>query len=169
LFLEQRVSVFFETRVTLSPSLQLSDTERAAQSLGVQLHLFDARELRDLDAAFGGMARERVAGVVALADPMFIGQRKQIADLAMRVRLPIAFARSENAEAGDLISYGPNLADQFHRAADYVHRILQGALPSDLPVEEPTKLELVINSRTARVLSLAIPPSLLLRADRVIE
>ena len=115
------------------------------------------------------MARARVAGVTALADPMFISQRKQIADLALRARLPTAFARRENVDAGGLMSYGPNLADQFRRAADYVHRILQGALPSDLPVEEPTRLELVINLKTARVLGLTIPPSLLLRADQVLE
>lgn len=149
--------------------LQLSDTERAAHALGVQLHLSDAREPRDLEAAFEGMARARVAGVTALADPMFLSQRKRIADLALRARLPTAFARRENVDAGGLMSYGPNLADQFRRAADYVHRILQGALPGDLPVEEPTRLELVINLKTARVLGLTIPPSLLLRADQVLE
>jgi putative ABC transport system substrate-binding protein len=133
------------------------------------LHLSNAREPRDLEAAFEGMARARVAGVTALADPMFISQRKQIADLALRARLPTAFARRENVDAGGLMSYGPNLADQFRRAADYVHRILQGALPGDLPVEEPTRIELVINLKTARVLGLTIPPSLLLRADQVLE
>ncbi len=142
--------------------LQLIDVERAALALGVQLQLYDAREPRDLEAAFEGMARERMAGVTVLAVAMFISQRKRIAELAFRARLPTAFARRENVDAGGLISYGPNLADQFHRAADYVHRILQGARPGDLPVEEPTKLELVVNLKTARVLGLPIPPSLLL-------
>jgi len=152
-----------------SAKLLLAETERAAQSLGLRLHLSDAREPRDMEAAFAAMGRERVVGLTVLADPMFISQRKQIADFALRARLPTAFARRENVEAGGLISYGPNLTAQFRRAADYAHRILQGAAPGDLPVEEPTKLELVVNLGTARALGLTIPPSLLLRADQVIE
>lgn len=152
-----------------SAKLLLAETERAAQFLGLRLHISDAREPRDLEAAFAAVGRERVVGLTVLADPMFISQRKPIADFALRTRLPTAFARRENVEAGGLISYGPNLTAQFRRAADYAHRILQGAAPGDLPVEEPTKLELVVNLGTARALGLTIPPSLLLRADQVIE
>jgi putative ABC transport system substrate-binding protein len=100
---------------------------------------------------------------------MFLSQSKQIAQLALRARLPSAFARRENVDAGGLISYGPNLADQFRVAGGYVHRILQGAIPGDLPVEEPTRLELIVNLNAARSLGIAIPPSLLLQADQVLE
>ncbi len=149
--------------------LQLVEAERAAQSLGIRLHLSDAREPRDLEAAFAAMGRERVAGVTALADPMFLSQSKQIAQFALRARLPSAFARRENVDAGGLMSYGPNLADQFRSAGGYVHRILQGATPGDLPVEEPTRLELIVNLNAARALGITIPPSLLLQADQVLE
>jgi putative ABC transport system substrate-binding protein len=149
--------------------LQLSESERAAQALGVQLLLFDARQPGDLDAALERMARERVAGFVALADPMFISQRSRIAELAMRLRLPSAFARKENVDVGGLISYGPDLADQFFRAAYYVHRILQGTLPSALPVEEPAKLVLAVNLKTAATLGVTVPRITLLAADVVIQ
>jgi putative ABC transport system substrate-binding protein len=149
--------------------LQLGETERAAHSMGVRLWVSDVREPRQLEEAFAVMRRERVAGVTALADPLFVSERKQIAELALRARLPTAFARRENVDAGGLVSYGPNLARQFRRAADYVHRIFQGATPGDLPVEEPTLLELIVNQRTAKALGLTIPPSLLQRADQVIE
>jgi ABC-type uncharacterized transport system substrate-binding protein len=100
---------------------------------------------------------------------MFIGQRHRIADLAMKSRLPTVFARRENAEGGGLMSYGPSLSDQFRCAATYVDKILKGADPAGLPIEQPTTLELVINLKTAKALGLTIPPSLLQRADQVIE
>jgi putative ABC transport system substrate-binding protein len=100
---------------------------------------------------------------------LFLSPRSQIVLLASRNRLPVVYGLREFAEAGGLMSYGPNIADQFRRAAIYVDKILRGAKPGDLPVEQPTKLDLVINLKTAKALGLAIPPSLLLRADQVIE
>jgi len=100
---------------------------------------------------------------------LFLTERRQIAELALKARLPTAFARSENVEAGGLISYGPKLTELFRQAALYVDKILKGAKPADLPVEQPTKFELVINMKTAKALGLTLPPSLLLRADQVIE
>jgi putative ABC transport system substrate-binding protein len=115
------------------------------------------------------MAAARVAGVVVLSEPFFIEERRRIADLARKNRVPTVFSRSENVEAGGLMSYGPSLTGQFRQAAVFVDKILKGAKPADLPVEEPTKLELTVNLKTARALGITIPQSVLVRADRVIE
>jgi len=108
-------------------------------------------------------------GLVVIADPLFAAERARLAELALAHRLPSAFSRRENAQAGALLSYGPNLGAQFRRAAGYAAKILRGAAPADLPVEQPTHLELVLNLRTAKALELSLPPSLLIRADEVIE
>src|SRR5262249_18278724 len=118
---------------------------------------------------FESMIRENAMGVVTIPDPIFITLRQPIADLAMRNRMPTIFARRENVEAGGLISYGPSLRDQLRQTANYVDKILKGAKPVDLPVEQPTKFELAINLKTAKVLGLKMPPTLLARADEVIE
>jgi putative ABC transport system substrate-binding protein len=115
------------------------------------------------------MVRERANGVVVAQDPIALGSRSQVVLLAARSRLPAVYGVREFAEVGGLMSYGPNIADQFRRAAFYVDRILKGAKPGDLPVEQATKFELVINLKTAKALGLTIPPSLLARADQVIE
>jgi putative ABC transport system substrate-binding protein len=115
------------------------------------------------------MVRERANGVVVAQDPVILGPRSQVVLLAARSRLPAVYGLREFVEAGGLMSYGPNVADQFRRAAIHVDKILKGAKPADLPVEQPTKVELVINLKTAKALGLTIPPSLLLRADQVIE
>jgi len=115
------------------------------------------------------MTAERVSGVVLVADPTLVEHRQKIAELAQRSGLPTIFQRRENAEAGGLLSYGPNLNDQFRQTTLYVDRILKGAQPADLPVEQATKFELVINLRTAKALGLTVPPMLLGRADEVIE
>ena len=115
------------------------------------------------------MVGENAKGVIALADPLLISQRAQLADLAQNARLPLIFSRRENVEAGGLISYGPSLLGQFRDTAMYVDKILKGADPANLPVEQPTRLELVVNLKTAKALGLAVPPSILLRADKVIE
>ena len=115
------------------------------------------------------MAKARVDAAVFFADPLWVSQRQRIAELALRHRLPTMFAREENVEAGGLMAYGSNLTAQFRRTAVFVDRILKGARPAELPVEQPTTLELAINMKTAKALGLAIPQSLLLRADRVIE
>ena len=148
---------------------QFRETEAAARSLGIKVQLVDVRNAAELDSAFSVMRKVRPDAFTVMADALFISQKTQIGNLAARTRLPSVFARSENAEAGGLISYGPTLTDQFRQAAIYVDKILKGAKPRDLPVEEPTRIYLVINLKTAKALSLRIPQPLLLRADRVIE
>lgn len=122
----------------------------------------------DVDRVFGDMKRDTEA-VMVYANPFMATQRPRLAELAARYRLPTMHDFSSYVEAGGLVSYGAKLPDLYRRAALYVDRILKGAKPGDLPIEQPTKFELVINLKTARALGLAIPPSLLLRADQVIE
>ena len=150
-------------------ALQLRETESAGRSMGLALHLVEARIPADLEPAFAISAGARAKGVVALPDPMFLSQRKTIADLARKARLPTAFGRRENVDAGGLLSYGPSIRDQFRHAAEYVDRIFKGADPATLPVAQPTKFELLINITTAKAIDLEIPPTLLARADEVIE
>jgi putative ABC transport system substrate-binding protein len=132
------------------------------QSVGV-------RGPKGLDAAFVAMKRARADAVIVLEATAFFPDRQRIADLALMHRLPMTAQAREYAEAGALISYGTDYLDLFRRAAMYVDRILKGAKPADLPVEQPTKFELIINLKTAKALGLTIPPSLLQRADQVIE
>jgi putative tryptophan/tyrosine transport system substrate-binding protein len=143
--------------------------EAAAKAAGVRLRFVDVRTSEDIDRAFSDMIRSRVDAVIVWGGVMFIYERRRIADLAAKNRLPGTYTMSEFVDAGGLMSYAPNIADNFRRAADYVDKILKGAKPADLPVEQPTKFELVINLKTANALGLAIPPSVLHRADRVIE
>jgi putative ABC transport system substrate-binding protein len=147
----------------------LKDTELAAQRLKVQLQLLEARGPDDFDRAFSAMIRERAAALIVLPSVMFYEEHKRIVDLATKNRLPTVFAFREAVAAGGLMAYGASLPDLFRRAATQVDKILKGAKPADLPVEQPTKFELVINLRTAKALGLTIPPSLLQRADQVIE
>ncbi len=152
-----------------SVDLQFKETQAAARLLGIELQFVDVRDPKELEGAFSAMAKAHVGALTVLADQMITSQRKQIADLAIRSRMASVFARPEHAEAGGLISYGPTQTDQFHYAGIYVGKILNGAKPADLPVEQPTKFELLINLKTAKALGLKIPPSILQRADRVIE
>ena len=141
----------------------------AARALGLRLQSLEARGPGEIDSAFVAMGREQAGAVVVLADSMLIDQRTRIADLAARRRLPMVAWPIDYAEAGGLMAYGPSVADMFRRAATYVDRILKGAKAADLPIEQPTKFELVINLRAAKALGLAIPQSLLLRADQVMQ
>jgi putative ABC transport system substrate-binding protein len=150
-------------------ALAIRDMKVAARSLGVQLQLLEARGPSEIGSAFAAMTTERAGAVIVLVDSMLIDHRTRIADLAARRRLPTVSATIETAEAGGLIAYGPSVRDMFRRAAAYVDKILKGAKPADLPIEQPTKFELVINLRTARALGLTIPQSVLLRADQVIQ
>jgi ABC-type uncharacterized transport system substrate-binding protein len=143
--------------------------ESAARNLGVSFQSVEVRARDDFDGAFAAMVRERANGVVVAQDPVTFDSRSQVVLLAAKNRLPAVYGVREFAEVGGLMSYGPNIADQFRRAATYVDKILKGARPGDLPIEQPTKFELVINLKTARALGLTIPPSLLQRADQVIE
>ena len=144
-------------------------TEAAAKAAGVRLRFVDVRTAEDFERAFSDMIRTRVDALIVWGGVMFIYERKRIAELAARNRLPGAYTMSEFVDAGGLLSYSPNIADNFRRAAGYVDKILKGAKPADLPVEQPTKFELVVNLKTARALGLTVPLSLLHRADRVIE
>jgi ABC-type uncharacterized transport system substrate-binding protein len=135
----------------------------------MQLQLLEARSPAEFDGAFAAMAKERVAALVVVPDSMFQLHRARLGDLAARSRLPAAYGVREYAEAGGLMSYGPRLSDLWRRGAIFVDKILKGAKPADLPVEQPTKFELVINLKTAKALGLTIPQSLLMRADQVIE
>jgi putative ABC transport system substrate-binding protein len=145
------------------------EVESAARILGVQLQVVEARARNQFDGAFDAMARERCDAVVVQADPLFFTARRQIVDLAARHRLPAIYHAREVVELGGLMSYGVSLASQFRRAAVYVGKILEGAKPGDLPVEQPTTFELVINLKTGKSLGIAIPQNLLLRADEIIE
>jgi ABC-type uncharacterized transport system substrate-binding protein len=144
-------------------------TEAAAQALGVRLQFVEAKRQEDFGGAFGEMTRAHVEAVIVWGGVLFIHERKRIAELAAKNRLPSSYAMSEFVDAGGLMSYAPNVAENFRRTAGYVDKILKGTKPADLPVEQPTKLELVINVKTAKALGLTIPPSLLQRADRVID
>jgi putative ABC transport system substrate-binding protein len=143
--------------------------EAAAQQLGVQVLTVPVRTLEDLDGAFAMMARERVNGFLFVASPLSRSQRALIAELSLKHRLAGMFGIRENVEAGGLMSYAPDFQDLTRRAATYIDKILKGAKPGDLPIEQPTKFELVINLKTAKALGLTIPQSLLQRADQVIE
>jgi len=155
--------------VNLTNALQLKETRSAASALGVTLLSFDAKGPDDIDGVFTAIKKEHVGALIVLADAMLLGQRTRIADLAVKSRLPSISGIPENAEAGGLMAYAASRLDIFRRAATYVDKILKGAKPADLPIEQPTKFELVINMKTAKALGLTIPPSLLMRADRVIE
>jgi putative ABC transport system substrate-binding protein len=137
--------------------------------MGVTLLPVDARGPHEFDGAFATMIRERAGGLVELPDPMFLTERNRLADLAAQNRLPAIYGFREHAAAGGLMAYGVNLRDSYRRAATYVDKILKGAKPADLPVEQPTKFELVINLKTAKALGLTLPQSLLQRADEVIQ
>ena len=127
------------------------------------------RSATEFDAAFSAIVRERAGSVLILSTPLFIGGAKRLADLALTHKLPSMFGAREHVEAGGLLSYSPDRADLYRRAATYVDKILKGANPADLPVQQATKFELIINLKTAKALGLTIPQSLLLRADEVIQ
>ena len=152
-----------------SGAAAMSYLNAAARSLGVELQLVEARNPQEIDRAFAAMTREHAGAVVVLPDAIYGNQIKQIVGLAAQRRLPAIYTLVESAEAGGLMVYGPNLTDLERHAATFVNKILKGAKPADLPVEQPTKFDLVLNLKTAKVLGLTIPPSLLARADQVIE
>ncbi len=147
----------------------LKEAEVAARALGVRLQFVEARGPADFDRAFSEMTRARAGALTVLGSPMFFNERRRLVDLAAKNRLPAVYGFREVVNAGGLMAYGPNTDDMFRRAATYVDKILKGAKPGDLAVEQPTKFELVINLKAAKALGLTIPPSLLGRADQIIE
>ncbi len=148
---------------------RLEAAEVAARALGVRLQVVEARGPENFDRAFSDMTGARTDALYVLATPVFEDQRRRLVDLAAKNRLPTVYSFKGWAQDGGLMSYGPDIADLSRRAATYVDKILKGAKPGDLPVEQPTKFELVINLKTAKALGLTIPQSLLQRADQVIE
>jgi putative ABC transport system substrate-binding protein len=152
-----------------SSELRLSEVQAAARALGMQVQVFNAGNSREIDAAFAAMVREHVEAILIVPDPVFNGRRIQLVHLASRHALPAIYWQREFAEAGGLLSYGSSIGDAFRQIGAYVGRILRGAKPTDLPVVQSSKFELVINAQSARVLGIDIPPTLLARAEEVIE
>ncbi len=149
--------------------LNVEETEAAAKRLGLTMHSVPVRRPAGLEAAFAAVVRGRAGGLSIVPSPMFFSHRKRLAELAVKHRLPTVVGPREFVEAGGLLGYAADIPDLFRRAAVYVEKILKGAKPGDLPVEQPTKFELVINLKTAKALGLTVPPALLGRADQVIE
>jgi putative ABC transport system substrate-binding protein len=164
----RRVAILTNPANPVQPLL-VRDLKTAGQSLGIPLLFLEAGGADDIERAFVTVAKERVGALLVVGDSVLGLHRTKIATLAAKNRVPAAYGARENVDAGGLMSYGPNVLANFKRAAVFVDKILKGANPADLPVEQPTKFELVVNLKTAKALGLTIPPSLLLRADQVIE
>ena len=163
-----RVAVFGDS-TTPGNAQSLKETELAAKSFKVQLQYLDILGPKDIESAFREASKGRADAVLVLGAPVLISQRKQIADLAVKNRLPAMYPSPEYVEDGGLMSYGVSVVDLYRRTATYVDKILKGRKPADLPVEQPTKFELVINLKTAKQIGLTIPQSVLYRADKVIK
>jgi putative tryptophan/tyrosine transport system substrate-binding protein len=163
-----RIGVLFSpTAPSHRPAVQAVET--AGEKLGVQLVMMPARTVEDFEGAFSTMSRGHVGGFLAVTAPVTISHRARLADLALKHRLPGMFGSKENVEAGGLMSYSADFNDMMRRAAIYIDKILKGVKPAELPVEQASKYELIINLKTAKAIGLAIPESFLLRADKVIE
>jgi putative ABC transport system substrate-binding protein len=164
-----RVAVLWNPANSAFQALQLGQVEVAARMAGLQLQLLKARAPNEFEAAFADIVKEGTPALAVLGDPLFNIYAAAVAELALKNRLPTVSAGRAFTGAGILLSYGPSYFDLHKRAAAYVDKILKGAMPADLPVEQPTKFELVINLKTAKALGLEVPPTLLARADEVIE
>lgn len=164
-----RVAVLVNPANASSVAMVLKPLQAAAQSKRIAMSSVEARAPQEIDAAFARVVREKAEAVIVVQDALFSQQRGRLADLAAKHRLPTIGRDPYYAEAGGLMSYGPDALDNFRRVATYVHKIFKGAHPGDLPVEQPTKFALIVNRKTAGALGLAIPQSVLLRAEQVIE
>jgi len=162
------VAVLWNPDVPVS-TLGFKETQTAAHALGLQLQSLEVRGPDEFDQAFAAMTSEHADALVVLSNPLFFEHRRQLAELAVKHRLPAIFLFREYVEAGGLMAYGANLNDMWRRAASYMDRILKGTKPADLPVEQPVKFELFINLKTAKALGVTIPPTLLFQADEVIQ
>ena len=159
----------FGTSTNSGNAQTLREVELAAKAFGVKLQYLDVLSPKDIETAFRAASKGSADAVLLLAGPVFVLQRAQLADLALKSRLPTIYPQTEFTEAGGLMYYGTNTPDLFRRAATYVDKILKGAKPADLPVEQPTKFEFIINLKAAKQIGLTIPPNVLARADRVIR
>lgn len=163
-----RVAVVWNPRFEANHAA-IESLQRAARTFGVQVESIPARDVEEIERGLDRTDRRRPGAMLAVADAFLWSQRERVVAVAARHRLPAMYPEIEFAEAGGLMAYGPSVPDNFRRVAAYVDKILKGAKPADLPIEQPTTFALTINLRTARALGLTVPPSLLLRADRVIE
>jgi len=163
------VKIGYLVNIASGVIIDRQELESTCQRLDIKAVPAEVRSPNDLDAAFQSLANDHVQAVIVLVDGMLFSERKRIAALAAATRLPAIYGFRDHVDAGGLASYGVNLSENFHRAASYVNKILKGAKPGDLPVEFPTKLELIVNNKAAKALGLEIPPSVLVRADEVIE
>jgi putative tryptophan/tyrosine transport system substrate-binding protein len=163
-----RVAAMWNPANPVFQKLQLREVEATARALNVRLQKVEARDPDEIDRAFAAIVKERTRALHVFPDPVFVTHRGRIADLAVKYRLPAVSGNIEFAEAGLLMTYGPNFPESYRRAAVYVDKILKGAKPADIPVERPTKFEFVINLVTAKKIGLTIPPNVLARADKVI-
>jgi len=163
-----RLAVFWNA-ANPYPAIVFKETQAAGRTLGIEVHSLEVRGPDDLDGAFAAARQQHPDALISVEDPLTFTYRKRIADFAVAEQLPSLHGFSEEVKAGALISYGANQPDLIRRAAGYVDKILKGAKPADLPVQQPTTFELVINLKTAKALGLTIPESFLLRADEVIE
>jgi len=163
-----RVAVLWNPDFPSGPQ-RFKNIEAQAKPLGIQLGSSEARRAEDFESAFRAAVKGRAQALITLRNPLIISQQQRIAELAAKNRLPAVYDDREFVEAGGLMSYGTNLADLYRRAATYVDKILKGAKPADLPVEQPMKFELIINLKAAKQIGLTIPPNVLARADRVIR
>jgi len=162
------VGVIWDSKTGGGPA-ELEATQRGARALGVELQVLEVQRAADVDKAFEMGRKHRAGALITLGSPLLFANRRHLVDLATASGLPVMFQHRAYVDAGGLMSYGPNFPEMFRRAAVYVDKILKGAKPADLPVEQPTKFELVINLKTAKALGLTIPPSVLARADEVIH
>jgi putative ABC transport system substrate-binding protein len=163
-----RVAVLSNPASPVEP-LTVRELSTAARAVGIEIQSVEVRSPDDFSAAFAALSSSRVHALLALGNPINFRGRQLIADFALRKRLPSIYDERLFVDAGGLMSYAPSFTDSFRHAATYVDKILKGAKPADLPVEQPTKFELIINVKTAKILGLTIPPSLLLRADQLLE
>jgi putative tryptophan/tyrosine transport system substrate-binding protein len=163
-----RVAVLWNPNST-SATLNWKENQQPARQLGIQLFSLEVRSPSELDKAFEAATNVRAGALAILPDPVISTNLERIVDFAAKSRLPSIYQSSEFADAGGLVTYGPDRADLFRRAATYVDKILKGTKPGDLPIDQPTKLELVVNLKTAKAIGITIPQSVLFRADKVIE
>ena len=163
-----RVAVLFNAAIPPA-EVAMKEVQAAGRTLGLHIQSAPVQGPKGLDEAFGAISQEQANGLIVFPDPLTFSNQEAITNFAVKNRIPGLFGAKEFVEAGGLMSYGPSYPSMFRRGAHYVDRILRGAKPGDLPVEQPTQFELVINSKTAKALGLTIPQSLLVRADRIVE